>query len=73
MASPSIRERVRCTCVARRRIGAGDEVITVSMTFIATAAAISYTGAKPVFVESTADADVDPSKIESKITPRQSD
>jgi dTDP-4-amino-4,6-dideoxygalactose transaminase len=52
-------------------VGAGDEVITVSMTFIATAAAIRYTGATPVFV------DVDPetctmdvSQIEAKIGPR---
>jgi dTDP-4-amino-4,6-dideoxygalactose transaminase len=52
-------------------IGAGDEVITVSMTFVATAASISYTGATPVFV------DVDPktltmdaSQIEAKITSR---
>ena len=30
---------------------AGDEVITVSMTFIATVMSISYTGAKPVFVD----------------------
>lgn len=35
-------------------IGEGDEVITVSHTFIATALAISWTGAKPVFI------DVDP-------------
>ena len=32
-------------------IGAGDEVITVSHTFIANALAISWTGAKPVFVD----------------------
>src|SRR5512146_1031628 len=32
-------------------IGAGDEVITVSHTFIATVSSISFTGAQPVFVE----------------------
>jgi dTDP-4-amino-4,6-dideoxygalactose transaminase len=36
-------------------IGAGDEVITVALTFVATVAAILYTGARPVLV------DVDPS------------
>lgn len=51
-------------------IGPGDEVITVSHTFIATAEAIMLAGARPVFV------DIDPetclmdvSQIESKITP----
>ena len=52
-------------------VGPGDEVITVSMTFIATAAAISYTGATPVFVDVDPDTfTMDPSKIEAKITPR---
>jgi dTDP-4-amino-4,6-dideoxygalactose transaminase len=52
-------------------IGPGDEVITPSHTFIATAEAILLTGAKPVFV------DIDPetclmdvSQIESSITPQ---
>lgn len=52
-------------------IGSGDEVITVSMTFIATAAAITYTGATPVFVDVDPDTfTMDPSKIEARITPR---
>jgi dTDP-4-amino-4,6-dideoxygalactose transaminase len=53
------------------RIGPGDEVITVPMTFVATVASILYAGARPVFV------DIDPStytmdvrQIEKAITPR---
>jgi dTDP-4-amino-4,6-dideoxygalactose transaminase len=52
-------------------IGPGDEVITVSHTFIATAEAILLVGAKPVFVDinpSTYLMDV--SLVEAKITPR---
>jgi len=52
-------------------IGAGDEVITVAHTFIATVSAISFTGARPVFV------DVDPrtycmdsDQLAAAITPR---
>jgi dTDP-4-amino-4,6-dideoxygalactose transaminase len=52
-------------------IGAGDEVITVSMTFTATSAAISYTGATPVFVDvDPLSFTMDPAQIEAKITPR---
>jgi dTDP-4-amino-4,6-dideoxygalactose transaminase len=52
-------------------IGAGDEVITVPMTFTATVAAISYTGATPVFVDVDPDTfTMDSSQILSKITPR---
>ena len=32
-------------------VGPGDEVITVPFTFVATVAAICYTGAKPIFVD----------------------
>jgi dTDP-4-amino-4,6-dideoxygalactose transaminase len=52
-------------------IGAGDEVITVANTFIATALAISYTGARVVLVDinpHTYTIDVD--RIEAAITPR---
>jgi dTDP-4-amino-4,6-dideoxygalactose transaminase len=50
-------------------VGPGDEVITVSNTFIATAEAISHTGAKPVFVDVDAGTmNMDPQKISSKIT-----
>jgi len=52
-------------------IGPDDEVITVPFTFVATVAAIRYTGARPVFV------DIDPKsytmdaeRLERAITPR---
>jgi dTDP-4-amino-4,6-dideoxygalactose transaminase len=52
-------------------IGAGDEVITVSMTYIATTAAISMTGAKPVLVDiDPITYTMDPAKIEAAITER---
>ncbi len=50
-------------------IGGGDEVIVPSNTFIATALAVSYTGAKPVFVEPDITTyNIDPKFIEEKIT-----
>jgi dTDP-4-amino-4,6-dideoxygalactose transaminase len=52
-------------------IGPGDEVITVPFTFVATVAAIGYTGARPVFVDvDPASYTMDPSKLEAAITPR---
>ena len=52
-------------------IGRGDEVITVSMTFVATTAAILYCGARPVFVDVEPDTwTMDPALIEAAITPR---
>lgn len=50
-------------------IGVGDEVIVPSNTYIATALAITYVGAKPVFVEPVIETfNIDVSKIEEKIT-----
>jgi dTDP-4-amino-4,6-dideoxygalactose transaminase len=52
-------------------IGPGDEVITVSMTFVATTAAILYCGAKPVLVDIDADTwTMDPDLVEAAVTPR---
>jgi len=51
-------------------IGPDDEVITAPSTFIATAEAISFTGAKPVFVEILEDTcNLDPDRLEAAITP----
>jgi dTDP-4-amino-4,6-dideoxygalactose transaminase len=52
-------------------IKAGDEVITTPFTFIATAEAISYIGAKPVFADISPDTwNIDPEEIKKKITSR---
>jgi dTDP-4-amino-4,6-dideoxygalactose transaminase len=49
----------------------GDEVIVPSNTYIATALAVSYTGAKPVFVEPNIGTyNIDPARIEAAITNR---
>jgi dTDP-4-amino-4,6-dideoxygalactose transaminase len=49
----------------------GDEVITSPNTFLATAEAITYCGARPVFVDiDSATANLDPAGIERAVTPR---
>lgn len=49
-------------------IGSGDEVITVSYTFVATVGSIVTAGAKPVFIDVKNDYNIDETKIESAIT-----
>lgn len=51
-------------------VGPGDEVITVSHTFIATAEAVTRTGAKVVFVDIDDSFCMDPALIEKAITKR---
>jgi dTDP-4-amino-4,6-dideoxygalactose transaminase len=52
-------------------IGPGDEVITTPFTFVATSWAISYVGAKPVYVDiEDSTFNLDPKLIEGAITPR---
>ena len=53
-------------------IGPGDEVIVPSLTFVATANAVRYVGATPVFADivSLEEPAIDPLDIRAKITPR---
>lgn len=52
-------------------VGPGDEVIVPTLTFVATANAVTYCGATPVFADSEPLTwNLDPSGIESLITPR---
>ena len=52
-------------------VGPGDEVVTASFSFFATAGSIARLGARPVFVDiSPDDFNVDPNLIERAITPR---
>lgn len=52
-------------------VGAGDEVITVANTFAASAFAIAYTGATPVFIDiTTDDYNMDPNLLADALSPR---
>jgi perosamine synthetase len=52
-------------------IGPGDEVLVPSLTYIATANAVTYCGARPVFVDSEPrTGNLDPALIEGLVTPR---
>ncbi|WP_438290414.1 DegT/DnrJ/EryC1/StrS family aminotransferase [Streptomyces sp. HUAS TT7] len=51
-------------------IGPGDEVIVPEFTMIASAWAVTYTGATPVFVDCGDDLNIDVTRIEEKITAR---
>jgi hypothetical protein len=51
-------------------VGPGDEVITTPFTFVATSWAISYVGAKPVYVDiDDVTMNLDPKLVERAITP----
>lgn len=52
-------------------VGPGDEVIVPTLTFVATANAVTYCGARSVFVDSEPETwTLDPNSIEALITPR---
>lgn len=51
-------------------LGPGDEVVTVPNSFIATASSIVACGATPVFVDVAADLNMDPARVEEKISSR---
>lgn len=56
--------------LAALKIGPGDEVIVPEFTMIASAWAVSYLGAKPVFVDCDDQLNIDVNLIREKITPR---
>ncbi|MEA1865738.1 MAG: DegT/DnrJ/EryC1/StrS family aminotransferase [Euryarchaeota archaeon] len=51
-------------------IGAGDEVVTTPFSFIATANAVLFTGARPVFADISEDYNIDSEAILQAITPK---
>jgi perosamine synthetase len=59
------------TTLLAHGIGLGDEVITTSFTFIASANSVLFTGARPVFVDiDESSYNIDPGLIEQRITSR---
>src|SRR5262245_50657127 len=57
--------------IAAAGIGPGDEVLVPTFTMIASAAAVCYTGAKPVFVDCDEKTwNIDPAQLEARITKR---
>src|SRR5579875_1739867 len=71
VALSSCTRALHLACLAAR-VGAGDEVIVPSLTFVATANAAVYCGATPVFAEITSlrRPTIDPDDAASRITPR---
>jgi len=52
-------------------VGPGDEVVTVPFTFVASVAAVTYTGARPVLVDiDPRSFTMDPAAVQAAITPR---
>lgn len=52
-------------------VGPGDEVIVPELTWVATASAVAYTGAKPVFIDVDPETwTLDPAQLEKKLSPK---
>jgi len=52
-------------------VGPGDEVLVPTLTFVATANAVTYCGGRPIFVDSEPETwNIDPALLEARITPR---
>ena len=57
--------------MASLNLGPGDEVIMPSLTYVATANAVQYTGATPIFVDSERETwNIDPTAVVEAINPR---
>ena len=77
MGVPCAVSVANCTCALHLAlmavdVGPGDEVLVPSYTFVATANAVRYVGATPVFVDIVGEHDLnmDPADAAAKITPR---